>query len=187
MKRLIFLTLAAGFVAHAETLPPIAAMPELPSATLAHRNAPNSVRCRMLVTLALPASSLDAIAGDAAKLGIPLVLQGLPVTVDRRRDAARVDFERAERLMKPRVEMGAGFEIDPRPFEAVEKAVQGRAPLPLLLCEGTQSAEAFPGDVRPLYASALAARRAKSPEIRRGVEALLARSGLAEEARRILP
>lgn len=138
-----------------------------------------------LGTMGLPKASLERIARDLAKLGLPYTVRGLPwKTVAP--DADRKDVLRSEttleRLTEPFNREKTPIHVDPRPFHALEAAWQksGRAgalPLPLwfVTLEGRPGepavTEVLPGDLSPLCALGILLARTESPALRERLRA----------------
>ena len=151
----------------------------------------------ILAASSIPESSLRAIAKDAARLGIPLALSGLPVkarreeaiaAAEKRGDAKgaspfEIDREKTLALSRLLNDCGASAAAAPGVWHAVRDHLDSEPAVPALVLFGTDSIEVFPGDMRPLKALFLASVRAKSPEIRSLAKERLKRRGLFEEAR----
>ncbi len=151
----------------------------------------------ILAASSIPDASLRAIAKDAARLGIPLALSGLPVkarrgeaiaAAEKRSDAKGaspfvIDREKTLALSRLLNECGASAAAAPGVWHAVRDRFDSDPAVPALVLFGTDLIEVFPGDMRPLKALYLASERAKSPEIRSLAKERLKRRGLFEEAR----
>lgn len=143
----------------------------------APRNGEPALRLYYLGTLGLPETSLERIARDLAKLGLPYTIRGLPwktVSVDAERtDVARRETT-LEALTEPFNREKTPVYVDPRPFRALEAALRkdgfsGALPLPLWLVtlEGDAPAtEVLPGDLSPLCALGELLARTESPKLR---------------------
>ena len=170
--------------------PPGAEAPEAPSlpgqdapvgtSAVGQRSPQNrepALRLYYLGTLGLPETSLERIARDLAKLGLPYTIRGLPwktVSVDAERtDVARRETT-LEDLTEPFNREKTPVYVDPRPFRALEAALKnqgfsGELPLPLWLVtlEGDAPAtEVLPGDLSPLCALGELLARTESPKLR---------------------
>lgn len=155
----------------------------------------------ILVSSSIPPESLRAIARDARRLGVGLALSGIPVKVRRPDEAdaalARGDADlgtpfvadKAElaRFMKPVLEEGAYAGAAPMVWHAVRDALPHEPAVPALVFFESDVIEVFPGDVRPLYAAALAAKRAQTESVRRRAAELIRAAGLEDEAGRLAP
>lgn len=152
----------------------------------------DALRLYYLGTLGLPETSLERIARDLAKLGLPYTIRGLPwktVSVDAERtDVARRETT-LEALTEPFNREKTPVYVDPRPFRALETALKnqgfsGPLPLPLWLVtlEGDAPAtEVLPGDLSPLCALGELLARTESPKLRETLRADL-RERLAASA-----
>lgn len=155
----------------------------------------------ILVSSSIPPESLRMIARDARRLGVGLALSGIPVKV-RRPDQADAALARGDadlgtpfvadkaelvRFMKPVLEEGAYAGAAPMVWHAVRDALPQEPAVPALVFFESNVIEVFPGDVRPLYAAALAAKRAQTEDVRRRAAELIRAAGLEDEARRLLP
>ena len=155
----------------------------------------------ILVSSSIPPESLRMIARDARRLGVGLALSGLPVKV-RRPDEADAALARGDarlgtpfvadktelaRFMKPVLEEGAYAGAAPMVWHAVRDALPEEPAVPAMVFFASGVIEVFPGDVRPLYAAALAAERAQTEDVRRRAADLIRAAGLEDEARRLLP
>lgn len=155
----------------------------------------------ILVSSSIPPESLRMIARDARRLGVGLALSGIPVKV-RRPDQADAALARGDadlgtpfvadkaelaRFMKPVLEEGAYAGAAPMVWHAVRDALPQEPAVPALVFFESNAIEVFPGDVRPLYAAALAAKRAQTEDVRRRAAELIRAAGLEDEARRLLP
>ena len=141
------------------------------------QNREPALRLYYLGTLGLPETSLERIARDLAKLGLPYTIRGLPwktVSVDAERtDVARRETT-LEDLTEPFNREKTPVYVDPRPFRALEAALKnqgfsGELPLPLGLVtlEGDAPAtEVLPGDLSPLCALGELLARTESPKLR---------------------
>lgn len=158
----------------------------------APQNAEPALRLVYLGTLGLPETSLERIAADLAKLGLPYTIRGLPwktfpVDVERT-DVARRKTT-LEALTEPFNHEKTPVYVDPRPFRALEAALKnqgfsGPLPLPLWLVtlEGDAPAtEVLPGDLSPLCALGELLARTGSPKLRETLRADL-RERLAASA-----
>ncbi|WP_443743988.1 hypothetical protein [Sutterella sp.] len=155
----------------------------------------------ILVSSSMPPESLRAIARDARRLGVGLALSGLPVKVRRpdRADAALAQGDAAlgtpfvadkaelARFMKPVLEEGAHAGVAPMVWHAVRDALPEEPAVPAMVFFESDVIELFPGDVRPLYWAALAAKRAQTESVRRRAAEMIRAAGLEDEARRLLP
>lgn len=151
----------------------------------------------ILAASSIPEASLRAIARDAARLGIPLALSGLPVkarreeaiaAAEKRGDAKGaspfvIDREKTLALSRLLNDCGASAAAAPGVWHAVRDRLEAEPAVPALVLFGTDSIEIFPGDMRPLKALFLASQRARSPEIRSLAKERLKRRGVFEEAR----
>lgn len=155
----------------------------------------------ILVSSSMPPESLRAIARDARRLGVGLALSGLPVKVRRpdRADAALAQGDAAlgtpfvadkaelARFMKPVLEESAHAGVAPMVWHAVRDALPEEPAVPAMVFFESDVIELFPGDVRPLYWAALAAKRAQTESVRRRAAEMIRAAGLEDEARRLLP
>lgn len=151
-----------------------------------------ALRLYYLGTLGLPETSLERIARDLAKLGLPYTIRGLPwktvQTDPNRSDIARRETT-LEDLTEPFNREKTPVYVDPRPFRALEAALKnqgfsGALPLPLWLVtlEGDAPAtEVLPGDLSPLCALGDLLARTESPKLRETLRADL-RERLAASA-----
>ena len=158
----------------------------------ASRNGEPALRLVYLGTLGLPETSLEHIARDLAKLGLPYTIRGLPwktvQTDPNRSDIARRETT-LEALTEPFNREKTPVYVDPRPFRALEAALKkqgfsGALPLPLWLVtlEGDAPAtEVLPGDLSPLCALGELLARTESPKLRETLRADL-RERLAASA-----
>ncbi len=151
----------------------------------------------ILAASSIPEASLRAIARDAARLGIPLALSGLPVkarraeaiaAAEKRGDAKGaspfvIDREKTLALSRLLNDCGASAAAAPGVWHAVRDRLDAEPAVPALVLFGTDSIEIFPGDMRPLKALFLASQRAHSPEIRSLAKERLKLRGVFEEAR----
>lgn len=145
------------------------------------RNEP-ALRLHYLGTLGLPETSLERIARDLAKLGLPYTIRGLPwktvKTDPNRKDIARRETT-LEDLTEPFNRWRTPVYVDPRPFRALEKALRregfsGELPLPLWLVTLSGDApatEVLPGDLSPLCALGELLARTESPVLREKLRA----------------
>lgn len=152
----------------------------------------DALRLYYLGTLGLPETSLERIARDLAKLGLPYTIRGLPwktvQTDPNRSDIARRETT-LEDLTEPFNREKTPVYVDPRPFRALEAALKnqgfsGALPLPLWLVtlEGDAPAtEVLPGDLSPLCALGDLLARTESPKLRETLRADL-RERLAASA-----
>lgn len=151
-----------------------------------------ALRLYYLGTLGLPETSLERIARDLAKLGLPYTIQGLPwktVSVDAERTDVAKRETTLEDLTEPFNREKTPVYVDPRPFRALEAALRkdgfsGALPLPLWLVtlEGDAPAtEVLPGDLSPLCALGELLARTESPKLRETLRADL-RERLAASA-----
>lgn len=152
----------------------------------------DALRLYYLGTLGLPETSLERIARDLAKLGLPYTIQGLPwktVSVDAERTDVAKRETTLEDLTEPFNREKTPVYVDPRPFRALEAALRkdgfsGALPLPLWLVtlEGDAPAtEVLPGDLSPLCALGELLARTESPKLRETLRADL-RERLAASA-----
>ena len=158
----------------------------------APQNGEPALRLYYLGTLGLPETSLERIARDLAKLGLPYTIRGLPwktVSVDAERtDVARRETT-LEDLTEPFNREKTPVYVDPRPFRALEAALKnqgfsGALPLPLwfVTLEGdAPETEVLPGDLSPLCALGELLARTESPKLRETLRADL-RERLAASA-----
>ena len=156
------------------------------------QNGEPALRLYYLGTLGLPETSLERIARDLAKLGLPYTIRGLPwktvQTDPNRSDIARRETT-LEDLTEPFNREKTPVYVDPRPFRALEAALRkdgfsGALPLPLWLVtlEGDAPAtEVLPGDLSPLCALGELLARTESPKLRETLRADL-RERLAASA-----
>ena len=152
----------------------------------------DALRLYYLGTLGLPETSLERIARDLAKLGLPYTIRGLPwktvQTDPNRSDIARRETT-LEDLTEPFNREKTPVYVDPRPFRALEAALRkdgfsGALPLPLWLVtlEGdAPETEVLPGDLSPLCALGELLARTESPKLREALRADL-RERLAASA-----
>ena len=158
----------------------------------APQNGESALRLVYLGTLGLPETSLERIARDLAKLGLPYTIQGLPwktVSVDAERTDVAKRETTLEDLTEPFNREKTPVYVDPRPFRALEAALRkdgfsGALPLPLWLVtlEGDAPAtEVLPGDLSPLCALGELLARTESPKLREKLRAAL-RERLAASA-----
>lgn len=152
----------------------------------------DALRLYYLGTLGLPETSLERIARDLAKLGLPYTIRGLPwktVSVDAERTDVAKRETTLEALTEPFNREKTPVYVDPRPFRALETALKnqgfsGALPLPLWLVtlEGYAPAtEVLPGDLSPLCALGELLARTESPKLRETLRAAL-RERLAASA-----
>lgn len=152
----------------------------------------DALRLYYLGTLGLPETSLERIARDLAKLGLPYTIRGLPwktVSVDAERTDVAKRETTLELLTEPFNRAKTPVYVDPRPFRALETALKnqgfsGPLPLPLWLVtlEGYAPAtEVLPGDLSPLCALGELLARTESPKLREKLRAAL-RERLAASA-----
>ena len=141
-----------------------------------------SLRLVYLGTTGLPEASLERIARDLAKLGLPYTIRGLPwktvKTDPKRSDIARRETT-LEDLTEPFNRWKTPVYVDPRPFQALTKALRrdgfsGELPLPLWLVTLSGDApatEVLPGDLSPLCALGELLARTESPVLREKLRA----------------
>lgn len=153
----------------------------------------------ILAASSIPETSLRALALDAARLGIPLALSGLPVKARtpaaiaaaekegnvKKSSPFVIDREAILRLSRILNEAGAAAGSSPAVWHAVRDALPEEPAVPALVLFGETAIEVFPGDMRPLRALLLASARARTPEIRSLASEKLKRAGLFDEARRL--
>lgn len=159
---------------------------EMTTSSAAHapgteRNEP-ALCLHYLGTTGLPETSLERIARDLAKLGLPYTIRGLPwktvKTDPNRKDIARRETT-LEDLTEPFNRWRTPVYVDPRPFRALEKALRregfsGELPLPLWLVTLSGDApatEVLPGDLSPLCALGELLARTESPVLREKLRA----------------
>lgn len=145
------------------------------------RNEP-ALRLVYLGTTGLPETSLERIARDLAKLGLPYTIRGLPwktvKTDPNRKDIARRETT-LEDLTEPFNRAKTPIHVDPRPFRVLAKVLRrdgfsGELPLPLWLVTLSGDApatEVLPGDLSPLCALGELLARTESPELREKLRA----------------
>ena len=145
------------------------------------RNEP-ALRLVYLGTTGLPETSLERIARDLAKLGLPYTIRGLPwktvETDPNRKDVARRETT-LEDLTEPFNRWRTPVHVDPRPFRALAKALRregfsGELPLPLWLVTlsgDVPATEVLPGDLSPLCALGELLARTESPVLREKLRA----------------
>lgn len=145
------------------------------------RNEP-ALRLVYLGTTGLPETSLERIARDLAKLGLPYTIRGLPwktvETDPNRKDVARRETT-LEDLTEPFNRWRTPVHVDPRPFRALAKALRregfsGELPLPLWLVTLSGDApatEVLPGNLSPLCALGELLARTESPVLREKLRA----------------
>lgn len=134
-----------------------------------------------------PPASADAAA--AARLFAPLVRAGASIEVDPirwRRAAAALARGEAAGSVRPLTEAPGAAEEAPSPAHPAPHRYD-LIPTPSLVFLSDEAVEVFPGDVRPLYALAWAAKHAEAPSIRRAAANRLAKRGFSEAADRLVP
>ena len=83
----------------------------------------------VLVSLSIPDEALKAIAKDAAALGIPLLLRGLPVkrapeSTAQAKNTPKLDHAELTKRISLLVALGASVSVDPNRWRSVEQVLQ---------------------------------------------------------------
>ncbi|MDO5531899.1 hypothetical protein [Sutterella sp.] len=143
----------------------------------------------MLMATSVPKANREVIARTMGRLGIPLVLSGLPVLV-------RTPEARAKAIRENRPMESGPFMLDKKAWAAITQtaartrsnwtvssevwhAVRDRMdrepPVPALVIFGERTVEVFPGDVKPRALLELAAQDGNAKDVRRIAAERLAR------------
>ena len=153
----------------------------------------------ILWSMGLPEADDRELARDAARLGIPIVLSGLPVKArepaqqpsPNASPAARaplvLDRDAAAALGAHVERLGVSAAASPEIWHAVRDKLDHEPMVPALVIFGSSTIELFPGSVRPLWTLSWAAEHAESEDVREFAKARIEAAGLEREARLLKP